>query len=232
MTQPDFTRRSDEPELMDADDVSSAELRSAFRELALINRYLGGHAATFGALDALTPPDATRLRILDVGCGDGETAELIAGWARTRAITAEVIGIDLSPETIRLAKERRRPGVSFSRRNLFELPSSETYDIVHAGLMLHHCPGDEAARALTAMHQRSRLGVAINDLHRHPLAYHAIKTLTRVFSRSRLVRHDAPLSVLRGFLKPELEDLCRRAGVPAPEIRSRWAFRWQMTVRR
>jgi|CXWL01.1.fsa_nt_gi 2-polyprenyl-3-methyl-5-hydroxy-6-metoxy-1,4-benzoquinol methylase len=232
MTHPDFSRRSDELELMDADGVRDEEFCVLFRELALINRYLGGHAATLGALDALTPPNAKRLNILDVGCGDGETSERIADWARGRGIAAEVTGIDLSEAAIRLAERRRRPGLSFFRRNLFELPAHETYDIVHAELMLHHCPGDEAKRALKAMHARSRLGVAINDLHRHPLAYHAIKALTRVFSRSRLVRYDAPLSVLRGFLKPELEDLCRRAGIPAPEIRRRWAFRWQMAVRR
>ncbi len=232
MTRPDFSRRSGELELMDADDISQDELRDVFRELAHINRRLGGHAATLGALDALTPPGAKRLRILDVGCGDGDAATVIADWAQRRGISAEVVGIDLSTESVRLAQERRRPGVSFFRQDLFELSSDQTYDIVHAGLMLHHCPGESAVRALKAMHQRSRLGIAINDLHRHPLAYRAISLLTRAFSRSRLVLHDAPLSVLRGFLKPELEDLCRRAGVPAPEIRRRWAFRWQMTVRR
>jgi len=232
MTPVDFRRRSDERELMDADDAPDAELRATFRELAFINRRLGGHAATLGALHALTPPGTKRLRILDVGCGDGEAASVILGWAAARGIAAEVHGIDLSGASVRLAGERRRPGLTFSQNDLFALGAGDGYDIVHAGLMLHHCPGEAAERALKAMHARARLGVAVNDLHRHPLAYHGIKGLTAVFSGNRLICHDAPLSVLRGFSRSELAGLCRRALLPEPDIRWRWAFRWQMAVPR
>jgi 2-polyprenyl-3-methyl-5-hydroxy-6-metoxy-1,4-benzoquinol methylase len=231
MTSIDFRRRSDARELMDADDAPEEELRATFRELAVINKRLGGHAATLGALNALTPPGTRRLRILDVGCGDGEAASVILGWAQARGITAEVHGIDLSGASVRLAAQRRHPELTFSQDDLFTLGAGHTYDIVHAGLMLHHCPGDLATRALQAMHQRARLGVAVNDLHRHPLAYHSIQQLTILLSNNRLIRHDAPLSVLRGFSRHELEDLCRRAHLPAPDIRWRWAFRWQMVVR-
>ncbi len=232
MTLVDFRRRSGERELMDADDAPEKELRATFRELAVINRRLGGHVATLGALNALTPPGTKRLRILDAGCGDGEAASVILGWAAAHGIAAEVHGIDLSGASVRLAGERRRPGLTFSQDDLFALGAGDVYDIVHAGLMLHHCPGDSAARALKAMHARARLGVAVNDLHRHPLAYLGIKGLTAVLSGNRLIRHDAPLSVLRGFSRSELEDLCRRARLPAPDIRWRWAFRWQMAVPR
>lgn len=232
MTPVDFCRRSDERELMDADDAPEEELRATFRELAVINQRLGGHAATLGALNALTPPGTRRLRILDVGCGDGEAASVILSWAEARGITAEVHGIDLSGAAVRLASERRRPGLTFSHDDLFALGAADSYDLVHAGLMLHHCPGDLAGRALKSMHERARLGVAVNDLHRHPLAYHGIKRLTAVLSGNRLIRHDAPLSVLRGFTRSELEGLCRRALLPEPDLRWRWAFRWQMAVRR
>ncbi|PIP82631.1 MAG: SAM-dependent methyltransferase [Elusimicrobia bacterium CG_4_9_14_3_um_filter_62_55] len=232
MTPVDFSRRSDALELMDADDSPEAELRETFRQLAFINRRLGGHAATLGALNALTPPGTKRLRILDAGCGDGDAGSVILDWAASRGIAAELHGIDLSKGSVALARERRRPGLSFSQDDLFSLDAGEDYDIVHAGLLLHHCPGDDAARALKAMHERARLGVAVNDLHRHPLAYLGIRSMTALFSGNRLIRHDAPLSVLRGFSRGELEALCRQTRLPAPEIRWRWAFRWQMAVPR
>ncbi len=216
---------------MDQGDAPDDELRSTFRELAFINRRLGGHAATLGALDALTPPGTRRLKILDAGCGDGDAAVAILDWAQARGIEAEVRGIDLSAAAVRLAQERVRPGLSFAREDLFA-PGGDAYDIVHAGLLLHHCPGDSTALALRALHGRAKLGLAVNDLHRHPLAYHGIKMLTAALSRNRLICHDAPLSVLRGFTRLELRDLCRQAGLPAPDIRWRWAFRWQMVVRR
>ena len=55
--------------------------------------------------------------------------------------------------------------------------------------------------------ETAKHGFFINDLHRHPLAYHSIRILTSLFSKSYLVKNDAPLSVLRGFKKKELEDL-------------------------
>ncbi|MBI3300202.1 MAG: methyltransferase domain-containing protein [Elusimicrobia bacterium] len=232
MSLPSFGARSGALELMDTQEPAVDELRGTLRELGLINRRLGGHAVTLEGMEALLPPGLRRLRVLDVGCGDGEAAAEILVWAESRGLAAEVHGIDPSDAAVRLSGERTRPGLSFSRRNLFELPPGEDYDVVHAGLMLHHCPGASASRALSAMHARARLGVVVNDLHRHPLAWSGIRALTRALSDDRFIRHDAPLSVLRGFRRPELEALCRDSGLPAPELSWRWAFRWLMVVRR
>ena len=169
-----FAARSSALELMDAEEAGPA----TFRELGLINRRLGGHAATLDGLAGLIPPGLRRLRVLDVGCGDGEAAEAMLDWAAARGVAAEVHGIELSEASLGLAWRRQRAGLSFSRRDLFELRGAEEYDIVHAGLMLHHCPGPSAGRALAAMHARARLGVVVNDLHRHPLAYAGIRALT------------------------------------------------------
>ncbi|MDQ2657524.1 MAG: SAM-dependent methyltransferase, partial [Bacteroidota bacterium] len=68
-------------------------------------------------------------------------------------------------------------------------------------------------------------------IHRHWLAYYSIKWLTRMFSKSAMVRHDAPLSVHRAFRKSELEEILRRAGLVDYKIKWRWAFRWQVIVR-
>ena len=83
------------------------------------------------------------------------------------------------------------------------------------------------------MKQRSAVGFFINDLHRHPFAYYSIKWLTKLFSKSYLVKNDAPLSVLRGFKKKELEMFnfqCsppdRRAGILNARLKWKWAFRW------
>lgn len=232
MTSPDFRRRHDGPELMDLEDPPREEYARTLSELDFINRTLGGRGASLTAVSRLLPEGLRRLRVLDVGCADGATSVLIQDWARARGLDAEVHGIDLSESAVALAAARTRPGLSFERRDLFDLAEGPGYDVVHASLVLHHFPGASAARALGAMYARARLGVALNDLHRHPVAFHAIAALTAAFSQDRLIRHDAPLSVLRGFTRPELAELCREAGVPAPEIVWRWAFRWAMAVRR
>ena len=67
-------------------------------------------------------------------------------------------------------------------------------------------------------------------LHPNRLGYS--KWLTALRSQNRLIRHDAPLSVLRAFRRSELEDLARRGALPAPEVSWRWAFRWRMVVKK
>jgi hypothetical protein len=70
------------------------------------------------------------------------------------------------------------------------------------------------------------MGFFVNDLHRHPFAYYSIKWLTKFFSKSYLVKNDAPLSVLRGFKRKELEVLSHQSSVEKISINWKWAFRW------
>jgi hypothetical protein len=63
-----------------------------------------------------------------------------------------------------------------------------------------------------------------------------VSMLTALFSRSRLVRHDAPLSVRRGFTRSELEGLAASASKDCPDtgvqISGEWAFRWLLTAKK
>lgn len=79
-------------------------------------------------------------RALDVGCGTGEFS---------RALTAhadDVLGIDLSPEMIRVARERSRglAGVRFEVADVTSYPLEPgSYDTVAAIATLHHLPMKE-----------------------------------------------------------------------------------------
>ena len=60
----------------------------------------------------------------------------------------------------------------------------------------------------------------MNDLHRHAVAYFSFQVLATLFSKSRMVRHDGPVSVRRAFHPDELLRIAERAGVPARVHRS------------
>jgi 2-polyprenyl-3-methyl-5-hydroxy-6-metoxy-1,4-benzoquinol methylase len=231
---PDFKTRSEARELLDAPELDAAELDESLRQLAFLNAALGGTGATLSALDRLIPSGRREFDVLDVGSGGGDTARAVALWANRRGLSARVHGIDRSPQAVACARRRHAglPGLEFTVQDLFDLPGARKYDIVHAALVLHHLSDDEAVAALAKMYQLCRVGLVVNDLHRHPIAYYSIKRLTALFSRNRLIRHDAPLSVLRAFRRSCLEGLCRRACLPAPEISWRWAFRWRLIVAR
>ncbi len=76
------------------------------------------------------------------------------------------------------------------------------------------------------MKENAKLGFFINDLQRHPLAYYSIKYITKFFSKSYLVKNDAPLSVLRGFKKDEWKGIFEKAGIINYSIQWKWAFRY------
>ncbi|MBI2788003.1 MAG: methyltransferase domain-containing protein [Elusimicrobia bacterium] len=233
MSALDFGSRSAALELMDEPGLDAEELAETLGELAFINRSLGGHASSLDGLARLLPPGRREFDVLDVGSGGGDTARGIVEWARRRGLTARVHGIDLAPEAVFCARRAHAgvPGLDFTTSDLFDLPLTRKYDVVHAALLLHHLSDETAVTALVRMRELSRQGVVINDLHRHPAAYHSIKGLSSLLSKNRLIRHDAPLSVLRGFSRRDLAGLARRAGLASPEISWRWAFRWLMVAR-
>jgi hypothetical protein len=69
-------------------------------------------------------------------------------------------------------------------------------------------------------------GFFINDLERNWIAYYSIKLLTAIFSRSHLVKNDAPLSVARGFKKKEWHSIFQQANFTSYSIQWKWAFRY------
>jgi len=95
---------------------------------------------------------------------------------------------------------------------------------------MHHFSQQQLVGLVRTMKQQSRIGFVINDIHRHILAYHAIRILTMLFSRSPMVKFDAPLSVRRAFKRKELELILETAGIGNYTIKWKWAFRWQVIV--
>jgi arsenite methyltransferase len=116
---------------------------------ALPGMHLGGQDATQRLLE-MCHLEATR-RVLDVGCGGGNTACLIAEQYGSR-----VRGVDISEVMIAKAKERaRRQGledaVEFRVADAFQLPfEDDWFDAVIVEAVLTPLPGDKS-RALGEM---------------------------------------------------------------------------------
>jgi Methyltransferase domain len=142
----------------------------------------------------------------------------------------EVTAFDLNPRAGEFARKHGRP-VTVMVGSAHALPFDDrSFDIAHVSLFLHHCSDKEARTLLEKLSHIARYGIVINDLHRHAIAYVSISLLTRLFSRSALVRHDAPVSVLRGFLRRELAALVPARPQSSLSISWHWAFRWCVSV--
>lgn len=232
----DFSQRAGGKELMDDLNASGGPLHQALRELDAINYILGGNYVTLNGLSLLldTCEISHELHIADLGCGSGDMLTLIRRLLVKREIDARLTGIDANPNVIDYAVTRTPPscGIQYERLNIFSDAFRERkFDVVTATLFFHHFTSDQLVEFFKHLRRQVSVGMIINDIHRHWFAFYAIKWLTRLLSRSPMVIHDAPLSVLRAFRKSELKEILQRAGIDNYQIRWRWAFRWQVIVK-
>ena len=217
------------------DDLTLANdaLRQNLDELETINTWLGGYAPVLNALQRLKSrfPAGRSLRVADLGSGGGDTLRHVARWARKNGVAVELTGIDANQFMLEYAtaKSREYPEISYRQFDIFSPEFQvQPYDVLTCSLFCHHFTDDELVLLLRQWQQQAGVAVVINDLHRHWLAYHSIKWLTRLLGGSYLVRHDAPLSVARAFQRQDWRALLARAGITKYELRWRWAFRWQV----
>jgi 2-polyprenyl-3-methyl-5-hydroxy-6-metoxy-1,4-benzoquinol methylase len=231
---PDFSKRSAEKEIMDNLACSGEVVHQTLRELENINALLGGNYVTLDGIRKLVEGNTTnRLKVDDLGCGSGDMLRLIRKWSLKKEFNLELTGIDANPYIIAFARKHTPPEceIRYETIDIFsESFRSRTFDVITGTLFFHHFSNDQLVSFFRQMKTQARIGFVINDIHRHWFAYYAIRWLTNLFSRSAMVKYDAPLSVLRAFRKKELTGMLRAAGITRYTVRWMWAFRWQVIV--
>jgi ubiquinone/menaquinone biosynthesis C-methylase UbiE len=119
-------------------------IQSDFDRIALLSDEAWNHNAQYhGYLTSRLP--ARCRRILEIGCGTGGFSRLLAGRAE------RVLAIDVSPQMIRLARERSRlhPNIDFVPRDVmtYRLPDNG-FDCVASLTTLHHLPTEAVLRKI------------------------------------------------------------------------------------
>lgn len=229
-----FKKRSDKKELLDAENIPVNDLYLNLSELNTINTLLGGHAVSLKAFQHFNIKPNEPITLIDIGCGGGDNLRILAEYGRKKQLNLKLIGIDLKEDCIRYAKEQCKsyPEISFIQNDYRELiKNGFEFDIAFACLFNHHLSNEENSLFFDWCYKNSKKGFFINDLHRHPLAYYSIKFLTSIFSKSILVKNDAPLSVLRGFQKNELHRILEQTKIPS-QIHWAWAFRYMVICKK
>jgi len=221
-----FLKRSDKKEILDQDFIATNLLYRNLYELNFINTWLGGHAITLNGLKAFNLKKNKSYTVLEIGSGGGDNILYLARWALKNQINLKLTGVDLKQDCINYALNQCKDfnNINFicaDYRTLIN--SNQKFDIIFSSLFCHHFNNNQLNEIFSFKIKKSSLGFFVNDLHRNPLAYHSIKLLTKIFSKSPLVKNDAPISVLRGFTKKELKQLLFNTQV---NIYWKWAFRW------
>ena len=225
-----FSRRSQQEEIMDYLLCSGEVVDQTLRELDSINALLGGNSATIDGVNQLIK-GRQNISVIDLGCGSGKMLLMLANKFQAQGIS--FVGVDANPNIVAFAKANNAHRlIRYEVSNILsEEFQQQRFGIAVATLFLHHFTSEQLVKIFRALASQCSVGIVVNDLHRHWFAYYSIKILTRIFSRSGMVKFDAPVSVLRGFHRSELIQILEAAGVKNYTIRWKWAFRWQILIR-
>jgi len=222
---PSLSQRSYEKELLDSDRLPFEDIRVNMQELDVINSKLGGHRVTLKGMRSFGSSKSP-LHVMEIGCGGGDNLRAIRRSLEGDK-SVQFTGVDINGECIAYARSLPlNDGIAFTVSDYRELQLTKPPDVIFSSLFCHHFADADIIEMLRWMKANSRLGFFINDLHRHQLAYHSIRILTRIFSKSYLVKNDAPLSVRRGFKKHDWVRLFAAAGITNYICSWNWAFRW------
>jgi ubiquinone/menaquinone biosynthesis C-methylase UbiE len=192
-------------ELLDGRLDDASTLRGNLRDLARVNRLLGGVRLSAWAIDRLAGDSG---RVLDVGTGGADIPRALAGlWAFT--------AIDSRPEVVAQARTFQGSApVELAIADGLRLPwPDDSFDVVHSSLVLHHLDPLAAVTFLRESRRVARHGVVVNDLDRAIVYWLGALLLGRVATRNRFTRRDGPLSVRRAYTVREVGDLLRVAGL-------------------
>lgn len=217
--------RSYQTELLDQENIPQLDLYQNLRELAFINTYLGGHKTILKGIEQFETDQ--ELSILEIGSGGGDNLAAI----QKKYPHFILSGLDIKPDCIAFAQSHHKNILWIPQKFQDYLPINKP-DVIFNSLFCHHFNDQQLVELLQWMHQNCQKGFVIGDLHRHWLAYWSIKWLTKLFSKSYLVKNDAPLSVKRAFTRKELQQLLQQAGIEQYSIDWKWAFRFLIVVKK
>jgi SAM-dependent methyltransferase len=211
----DFRWRSSLSELMD-EPCSRSTMQACLRDLARVNRWFLAYRPILCWLDRLhLPAHSVPLRILDVGCGYGDTLRRIELWAYRHAVPVELTGLDLNPDSIAIAAEvtPSRSRIRWVAGDVFQYRPVHLPHLVVSSLFTHHLTDGEVIRFLRWMESNALLGWFVNDLARAAVPYHLFRWFSRAARLHPFVQHDGPVSIARAFSENDWHRLSTAAGL-------------------
>jgi len=231
-----FDARATETELLDQPDFDPALAAASYRFMERVNGFFGGIRVVRRFLAAETEgrrADAPPLRILDVGSGSCDIPLAVGRWARGRGIPLRFTCLEMAGPAVDIARRQlvraSDPAVQLLQEDVFTHEPSDPYDCAVASMCFHHFSDAQILALVQRLRGFVRRSILINDLRRSRLASLAARVL--LVGAPAGVRHDALLSIRRGFTLREMKALLRQLeGVAVSVEAARW-FRVAAVIR-
>jgi hypothetical protein len=227
-------RQVSDSELLDQPDGDPRLVEESYRMMRLVNRIGGGTRVVRRFLAEELSGSRTRrgVRVLDLGSGPCDIPVEVARWLNARGLEAAFTCLDQNACSLDLARRSLSaagsPAIRLVQDDVFTYRPSESYEYAVASMIVHHFEPDQIVALVHHLRGFVTRALLINDLRRSGLNRLACRLLS--LGRDPVVRHDALLSVRRGFRPADLAAILASAGVPF-KVTTAWFCRVVAVVR-
>jgi len=213
-------------ELLDDPHADPLAVERELKDIARLNALFGGTRAVVEALEPFFRTAGKGERgngkgvtwtLLDIGTGLGDIPRAAAATARRYGISLRLVGVELNRAAAASAQgaESDAPlAVVLADGGMLPL-APRSVDVVVASQVLHHLAPAVAVRWIASFSTLARRAVVLADLRRSRLAMAGVWLASFPLRFGAVTRHDAVLSLRRGYTRGEMNALLRAAGVPA-----------------
>ena len=190
---------------MDRPDCDPQALARTYAQFPLVNKVVSRWHSVYQQLIKPLLAPARNTTLLDIGCGGGDIANSLAGWAARDGLALSITAIDPDPRAIDFAVANTTGNVAFRRAHTSELVAEgAVFDIVISNHMLHHLKPAELQDLLADSTRLALRRVIHSDIARSRMAYALFGAATAPFFPGSFIRRDGLASIRRSYTGAEL----------------------------
>jgi hypothetical protein len=218
-----FEIRADAMEFLDSADIDETLALQSYRFMAVVNKYFGGTAVMRDfILDEASRKKSAPLKILDIGSGSCDIPAAVCKWAKAKGFDIEFTCVEPSGYAAKAAKQNimQYQNIKLVREDIFSYQPTEEYDCATGSLFFHHLTDEQITELIERLRTFGCRSILINDLHRSLSCY--IGCLLASMFVPAGVRHDALLSIRKGFKTVELKELLGKIPQAHTSLRTAW----------
>lgn len=226
-----FETRAIQTEYLDDPRLDAAAAEESYRFMQHVNRRWGGTAAVCRFLKTQCPKGSS-VKVLDLGSGSCDIPLSASSRLKKSGRHVEFTCLEVNPTALAIARRIlhrcRTPQIHLVDQDIFAFEPAEPFDYAVGSMFFHHLSNDQIIALIKKLCGFVKHGVFINDLYRSGVNYYACKLAAA--AADPVVRHDALLSIRRGFTENELRYLLGRLRPYRVTVRRYWFYRITATV--
>lgn len=221
-----FETRALEAECLDDPTLDSQTAMRSYHFMRTVNRYLGGVRGVRRFLERFTVPGQT-VRVLDLGSGASDIPLAVTRGLGKTGRRIEFTCLEKNPAALNMARaniaQAGNPSVTLVEADVFEFKPAVPFDFAVGSMFFHHLSDDDIIKLITRLRSFVTSAVFINDLRRS--AFHYFACRLALLAADPVTKHDALLSIRRGFRRDQLSWLLASVPESCVVIEHHWFCR-------